>query len=123
VLTSSFVEASLLKLVADLVILALISRHVEENTDYLRLALYIAVVAVGSALCTGTAVFVGFVITRMEGLLFSVCRTTTTTTTPQSLSIPFSHPKTCVVSLLPGELWGQRHHHGVSRALETKDAK
>lgn len=82
-LTSSFVEASLLKLVADLVILALISRHVEENTDYLRLALYIAVVAVGSALCTGTAVFVGFVITRMEGLLFSVCRTTTTTTTPQ----------------------------------------
>lgn len=76
VLTSSFVEESWLKLLIDLGLLAAISSHLEEMTDYLRVLVYLVVVAVGSSLATSISIFVGFVITRMEGLLFSVGRLT-----------------------------------------------
>jgi membrane associated rhomboid family serine protease len=71
-LTASFTEDSCIKLLVDLAILAAISGPIEEIHDQLRMALFLVVVAVGSSLATAAFVFISFVITRWENLLFSV---------------------------------------------------
>lgn len=71
VLTASFTEASFLKLLIDVAVLALAARLIHGLLDPLRLALFTLLVAVGSALLTGVCVFLGFVVTRWEDLFFA----------------------------------------------------
>jgi hypothetical protein len=71
VLTASFTEASLPKVLLDIALLALAARLLDGLLDPLRLALFTALVAVGSAVLTSVCVFFGYVITRWEDLFFS----------------------------------------------------
>lgn len=71
VLTASFTESSLLKLLWDMSVLACTAHLVDGLLDPPRLALFILVVAVGSAVFTSVSIFLGFVATRWEDLFFT----------------------------------------------------
>ncbi len=71
VLTASFTESSLPKLLLDVALLSLAARLLAGLLDPLRLALFTLLVAVGSALLTSVCVFTGYVITRWEDLFFA----------------------------------------------------
>ena len=72
VLTASFYENSLIKLVVDLLLLGLVSKHLDDLLDPLHMTLYLVISTVGSAVATSIFTIIGYVITRYEGLLFNV---------------------------------------------------
>lgn len=71
VLTASFTETSLVKLSLDIFVLAGTSHLFDGLLDPPRLALFIFVVAVGSAVLTSVSIFLGFVATRWESIFFT----------------------------------------------------
>lgn len=70
-LTASFTETSLLKVMLDVALLALAARLLEGTLDHLRLGLFTVLVAAGAAVLTSVCIFIGYVITRHEELFFT----------------------------------------------------
>jgi len=72
VLTASFYEPSIIRLLVDVALLGLLSKYVDELLEPLQMAIYLVVSAIGSAVTASVLIITAYVITRFEGLLFNV---------------------------------------------------